>query len=96
MTAVSIAVFKQHYECLKLLVKAGADLDLYTNNYLTPLFFAIKNKDLKSVILLVKNGAKPYFTEPPEMKDNSPIFMAVRFQFIEALEVLCEEMFLKK
>jgi ankyrin repeat protein len=37
LTALSISVFRQHHECLELLINAGADLELYNAQNMTPL-----------------------------------------------------------
>ena len=48
-----------HETCLKLLIKAGADIHIVDVKGQTPLFVAVKNRRLQCARLLLQSGACP-------------------------------------
>ncbi|XP_021355278.1 serine/threonine-protein phosphatase 6 regulatory ankyrin repeat subunit B-like isoform X2 [Mizuhopecten yessoensis] len=53
-TALHILAYKGHSECINDLVIAGGDINLYDKHKRTPLWYAIKNKRIEVVRLLLK------------------------------------------
>lgn len=58
-TPVRLAATGGHETCLKLLIKAGADIHIVDVKGQTPLFVAVKNRRIDCVRLLLQNGACP-------------------------------------
>lgn len=81
-TAVSIAAFKGNLSYVKLLVDAGADVNLYG---WSPLIYAAYNGHAQIVDYLLKRGAQiDAITE----NGSSALFFAARFGHIEVVELL--------
>ncbi|XP_033740384.1 kinase D-interacting substrate of 220 kDa-like [Pecten maximus] len=53
-TALHILAYKGHSECINDLVIAGGDVNMYDKHKRTPLWYAIKNKRIEVVRLLLK------------------------------------------
>jgi len=87
LTAVSIAVFRQHHQCLELLINAGADLEVANAQGMTPLQLCLKLRDNFSAKFLIRGGALAYFPEI-ERQHQSPIFYLVKTQNVVMLEEL--------
>ena len=89
MTAAAIAAQKGHLPILTMLKDAGVDINL-TNNYgVGPLYLSILNDHKDCAIYLIENGAQMYYKEI-QKRDLSPIFLVIRKQNTEILEVLCD------
>ncbi|RUS91207.1 hypothetical protein EGW08_001013, partial [Elysia chlorotica] len=58
-TPVRLAATGGHETCLKLLIKAGADIHIVDVKGQTPLFVAVKNRRLECARLLLQSGACP-------------------------------------
>ncbi|KAK3759341.1 hypothetical protein RRG08_020264 [Elysia crispata] len=58
-TPVRLAATGGHETCLKLLIKAGADIHIVDVKGQTPLFVAVKNRRLQCARLLLQSGACP-------------------------------------
>lgn len=55
---------KNIYNCIKILIRRGIDIDLPTGEYWkTPLFLAVSSYKTEIVKLLLENGANPYTTD---------------------------------
>ena len=82
--ALQEAIRLQHVECLKILVKAGADVKCETKNYdrtMTLLEAAVRTGNVEVVKVLIDAGADV----------NEPMIVtAVRFGYVEILKALIE------
>ena len=81
-TAVSIAAFKGNLSYVKLLVDAGADVNLYG---WPPLAYAAYNGHAQIVDYLLKRGAR---IDATTENGSSALFFAARFGHIEVVELL--------
>ena len=81
-TAVSIAAFKGNLSYVKLLVDAGADVNLYG---WSPLIYAAYNGHAQIVDCLLKRGAR---IDATTENGSSALFFAARFGHIEVVELL--------
>lgn len=81
-TAVSIAAFKGNLSYVKLLVEAGADVNLYG---WPPLTYAAYNGHTQIVDYLLKRGAQ---IDAKTENGSSALFFAARFGHIEVVELL--------
>mmetsp|Transcript_24521 Transcript_24521/g.33487 ORF Transcript_24521/g.33487 Transcript_24521/m.33487 type:complete len:83 (+) Transcript_24521:28-276(+) len=61
-TAVAVAAQKGHLECVKLLVKAGADINITNNFEIGPLYLSILNKHDETSYYLIESKAKCYLS----------------------------------
>lgn len=57
--SVQIAIENNQYETVKSLINNGADINAREPNGITPLIYAIQQKDIKMIELLLKHGADP-------------------------------------
>ena len=64
-TPLTVAVRKQHLEIVKVLVDSGAKINVVNIDGLSPLFWAIKQDDVKLLKLLTRKGI------PKKAKDSS-------------------------
>ena len=71
-----------------MMVKAGADLNMMNNHSLTPLYLAILNDNRDCAEYLLEEGAMPFMEGSDIEKDRSPIFLAIRTQNTELLQVI--------
>ncbi|XP_063917067.1 putative ankyrin repeat protein RF_0381 isoform X3 [Zophobas morio] len=74
-TPLTVAVRKQHLEIVKVLVDTGAKINVVNIDGLSPLFWAIKQDDVKLLKLLTRRGI------PKKSKDSSgdsPFIAAVK------------------
>ena len=81
-TAVSIAAFKGNLSYVKLLVDAGADVNLYG---WSPLIYAAYNGHAQIVDYLLRRGAR---IDATTENGSSALFFAARFGHIEVVELL--------
>ena len=74
---------------IKALVKAGADVDVLNNAYLSPLYLAIlngKDSDYDCADYLIEQGALSFIDGNDEQRDRSAIFLAIRIDEPKLLE----------
>lgn len=73
-TALHWAVFQGHHDCARLLVNAGASVDVQDGEGRTPLHYAVKKGDRNTIALLVKAGASLEVTDVTGVKpcDDGP------------------------
>jgi ankyrin repeat protein len=53
-----LAVKKMNFQATSLFVQKGMNIDVFDENKMTPLHYAVLNKDEKSCFLLIENKAK--------------------------------------
>lgn len=88
-TAIAIAASKGHFDVVKELIKAGADMDLTDNSFIGPLYLSILHDHLDVASYLVGKGAL-YYYENLEERDLSPLFLAIRKENTQLLEIFCD------
>lgn len=72
----------------RLLLEAGADVNILDNHDNTLLFYAIANRDLAMIELLLQAGLDPNISEKSEIVDYLPLGWAAYANFIEAIQLL--------
>ncbi len=78
----------RNYEIIEALIKHGANINEVIL-YITPLFYAIYNNDMKLVQMLIENGADVN-QNVKSYKTMSPLLYAVKFNYIEIAKLLIE------
>lgn len=58
MPLVTLSVAQSKYNCLKVLIDKGANINQLDNNGKSPLFWAIDKKNIPIIFLLLESGAK--------------------------------------
>ncbi len=95
MTALHWASKRNHLEIMKILLKKKSNVDAEDIWGRTPLFYAIKNRNEKATLVLLKYNSSPWSNKSEnflKISDNSKIQYYIRqFRFIDMLKV-----FLKK
>ncbi|TNV86532.1 hypothetical protein FGO68_gene15003 [Halteria grandinella] len=95
VTALGIAVHNNDIGTMKVLIKAGADINhvsLKQNPGISALSIAVKHKSYKAGEVLVKRGAQAYYKSLPSMlADHSPIFLAIKQRDQAFLELFCDK-----
>jgi ankyrin repeat protein len=74
------------YEMVKLFLDHGADINVVTGNYYTPICFAARYGHPKVIQLLVDHGANVNYIMP--VTGDTPLVMAAYYGQIEACEAL--------
>lgn len=59
-TPLHVAVIIQNKEIVQILIDQGADLEVFDNDNMTPLAYAVTNKDTNIIGALLKAGANPF------------------------------------
>jgi len=85
-TAIHIAAQKGNTRHLKELIKAGANYDYLNKHSLSPLYLAILNKKMDCVEALLEAGASPFFDGNNKEMDRSPVYLAIRQEYIEVVK----------
>ena len=76
-TPLSLSIMSsKNTDIAKILLQAGADVDLVSKVGVSPLFFAIKTQNKEAIKLLLDHGAKCVYGSAKKV-DRSPIFSAV-------------------
>ena len=84
-----ITMEKDKENIQKLLIRAGADINLVTSQGQTALSQAIANGNNLLTEYLLKLGAK-VFNEDLKHRDSSAIFQAINKDNLFAIEILCD------
>jgi len=79
-TAAHHAALKGNLKHLRALVDWGADVNLFNNHALTPLYLAVLNNWTDCIDFLLESGARVYNHGDDIQKDRSPIFLAIRLE----------------
>ena len=87
-TAVAIAAQKGNLSALKILAKAGANLNVLNNHSLSSLYLATLNNQKDCAEFLLEEGAWSFVNGSDLEKDRSPIFLAIRTENTELLEMM--------
>ena len=81
------AIINYRNEIVKLLIKAGADVNLNDRSQ-TPLSTAILKENIEAINILLDNGADPNKENIHLYPKKSPIFCAISMRNIEIIEIL--------
>lgn len=90
---VHIAVAHSHYEVVQLLLLHGVDFHAVSDDGWTPLHIACDRGDESTVLLLLKKGAK---IDNTLLNGDTPLHVAVRCGHTKVVEVLLEQIDIKK
>lgn len=90
VTALGIAALTDNQRHFTLLMDAGADPAFSNERGIGALYLAVKGKS-KVLVQYLVNLQVPIFTPEPLRVDNSPIFYAVRTNFMEAVEIMADQ-----
>jgi ankyrin repeat protein/predicted DNA-binding WGR domain protein len=86
-TPLHIAALRGNYECVKVLIEAGALIDTREKLKKTPLLLAAKNGYLKIVSYLVHVGSDP---NAADSSKNTPAHYAAGYGWLEVLKYLVQ------
>ena len=82
-----ISVYNQDYTKALQFIKKGAKVNTMDNNGYTPLIYAIGNKDLQIINLLLSNGANVNLI-PLNNIDPSPLIMTAKLGYTDIAQLL--------
>jgi ankyrin len=90
-TAVHIAAKYGNIKCIAALYEAGVDISAVNNDGISPLYLAILNKQQgkKAAEFLIEQKCKFHY-DMEELRDMSPIFLVIREQQNDLLELMCD------
>ena len=74
---------------MKKLVENGADVNITSPAGISPLYLAIKARNIECIRYLFEKGAKSYFADAIWV-DFSPVFLAVTTCMVSVLEIMCD------
>lgn len=78
MSALAIAIFKSHHDCIEILLDAPEiDIELPTKQGMTPLQMALKIRDMQTVRILITKGAVIYYDDEKK-KPLSPVLFMIK------------------
>lgn len=89
ITALGISAIHGKLQIMKKLVENGADVNLTSPAGISPLYLAIKARNIECIRYLFEKGAKSYLNDPIWV-DFSPVFLAVTTCMVSVLEIMCD------
>jgi ankyrin repeat protein len=96
-TALCIAAHLDNHRMVRLLVEAGADIQVVRKTQyevVSALNYAIKGKSKASIAILTLKGAKIIYTGESKLVDSSPLFLAIRSLnqiLVETMIINCKQ-----
>ena len=89
ITAVGISAIHGKLQIMKKLVESGADVNVTSPAGISPLYLAIKARNIDCIRYLYEKGAKSYYDDAIWV-DFSPVFLAVTTCMVSVLEIMCD------
>ncbi len=74
---LTLAIELNHYDCMRMLLDAGANVHFSTEDYLSPLRVALHQQDAASVQILLDHGADPFYFAGTKRADGTEYGKAV-------------------
>lgn len=85
MTALALAVHKQHKLPFRTLLNSKADPNIINKDGIGPLYLTLKNKNYTMQEMLLDKGTLMYY-DSKDLRDISPMFSAIKMGDLESIE----------
>lgn len=90
LSPLHLAVEKRHRNVARLLIARGADINALSDSNESPLCYAARVRDIKTVKILLDAGANPDLPESMQLPGRTPLCAAIAQGDLEMMRVLID------